>query len=208
MNNIGSSGITSTIILIAMILVTITAAGIITSSTTNNNIDTEDITRLTNEILDEISTYLQIKDQKGKYYLINNEYQIKKIAILVSPLISQNIDVSKLMIQIDNGENIRILSFADSAKISDNSLFEHPLWQYIDGTNFGLITILDIDNSISDYNIINENTDNCYIIFELPTSMTMQKYQELTVRLFPSSGISRTLNLKAPMPMKSIVTFE
>jgi len=205
MNNWGSNGITSMIILIAILLVGIAAAGVMTASTTT---DTEDIEQLTQEVVDEISTYLQIKDQKGKFYQINDEYKIKKIAILVSPLVSQEVDVTQLTIQLDDGENVRILSHIDSSEIGNNNLFGHSLWSNINGTNFGLISIMDLDSSISDYNIINENTDNCYIVFELPASMTMKKYQELTVTIFPSSGIVKTLNLKAPMPMKSVITFE
>jgi len=208
MNNWGSNGITGVIILIAIMLVTVTAAGIITGSTTEGTTDTEDLDQLAQEVIDEISTYLQIKDQKGKFYQINDEYKIKRIAILISPLVSQEIDAAKLTIQLDNGENVRILSCIGSDKIDNSNLFGHSLWNNINGTNFGLISILDQDSSISDYNVINENTDNCYIVFELPSSMTMKKYQELIVKLFPSSGIAKTLNLRAPMPMKSIITFE
>lgn len=208
MNNWGSNGITSMIILIAIMLVAVTAAGVMTASTTETGVDTQDIDQLTQEVIDEISTYLQIKDQKGKFYQIEGEYKIKKIAILISPLVSQEIDVTQLTLQLDNGENVRILSYVNSAKIGNSNLFDHSLWNNINGTNFGLISIIDQDSSISDYNVINENTDNCYIVFELPSSMTMHKYQEMTVKLFPSSGITKTLNLKAPMPMKSIITFE
>ena len=209
MNNLGSNGITAMIVLIAIMLVAVATAGIITGSTTDGTTDTTaDIDQMTQEVIDEISTYLQIKDQKGKFYQINDEYKIKKIAILVSPLVSQNIDVTQLTIQLDNGENVRILTHINSDKFGNNNLFSHPLWDDINGTNFGLISMIDMDNSISDYDVINENTDNCYVVFELPDSMSMIKYQELTVKLFPSSGIAKTLNLKAPMPMKSVITFE
>ncbi len=208
MNNWGSNGITATILLMAMLLVTVVAAGVITGSTTEETVDTDEIEQMAQEVFDEISTYFQIKDQKGKFYLIDDEYKIKKIAILVSPLVSQEVDVTQLTIQIDDGENVRILSFTNSSDIGSESLFGHNLWSNINGTNFGLLSILDRDSSISNYNIINENTDNCYIVFELPDFMNMQKYQELTVKLFPSSGITKTLNLKAPMPMKSVITFE
>lgn len=208
MNDWGSNGIIATILLMAMLLVTVVAAGVITGSTTEETVDTDEIEQMAQEVFDEISTYFQIKDQKGKFYLIDDEYKIKKIAILVSPLVSQEVDVTQLTIQIDDGENVRILSFTNSSDIGSESLFGHNLWSNINGTNFGLLSILDRDSSISNYNIINENTDNCYIVFELPDFMNMQKYQELTVKLFPSSGITKTLNLKAPMPMKSVITFE
>ncbi len=208
MNNWGSNGITSMIILISVMLIAVVAAGVITGSTTESSVDTTDIDELTQEVIDEISTYLQIKDQKGKFYQINDEYKIKKIAILISPLVSQDVDMTQLTVQIDNGEFVRILSYVKSAKIEDYSLFEHQIWDDVNGTNFALISIMDMDNSISDYNVINENTDNCYLVFELPEPMRMQKYQKLNVKLFPSSGITKTLTLKAPMPMNKVITFE
>ena len=118
MNNLGSNGITGMILLIVIMLVTITAAGVMTESTTDVTTDIQDIDQLTQEVIDEISTYLQIKDQKGKFYQINDEYRIKKIAILVSPLVSQEIDMTQLTIQLDNGENVRILSYDSSAKLA------------------------------------------------------------------------------------------
>ena len=208
MNNWGSTGITSMILLIAILLVGIAAAGVMTASTTESTTGTQDIDEMTQEVIDEISTYLQIKDQKGKFYQINDEYKIKKVAILVSPLVSQDVDLTQLTIQLDNGENVRMLTYVDSSKIGSENLFGHSLWSKINGTTFGMISIMDQDSSISDFDVINENTDNCYVVFELPDSMTIKKYQELTVILFPSSGIVKTLNLRAPMPMKSVITFE
>ena len=76
MNNRGSNGITATILLMAILLVTVVAAGVITGSTTEETIDTDEIEQMTQEVFDEISTYLQIKDQKGKFYQIDDEYKI------------------------------------------------------------------------------------------------------------------------------------
>jgi hypothetical protein len=41
------------------------------------------------DVLDEISTYLQIKDVMGKYYSTCGEQRIEKVVILIKPLLSQ-----------------------------------------------------------------------------------------------------------------------
>lgn len=195
------------IILIVTLLIAITVASVMTektTTTTDYNID-----EMTDEIINEITSYLQVKDQKGKYTEFNGEQKIQKIALLISPLVSQEIDLSQLNIQLDNGEIVRMLTYANnSVKIDHQTLFEHSIWDIIDGKNYSFITINDLDNSIVEYNILNENSDNAYIIFKLPLDMMMKKYDRLTVTLFPASGITKIINLKAPMPMKSVITFE
>lgn len=196
------------ILLIVILLVAIGVSSVITEETTNTTTE-YDIDQITDEILDEITSYLQIKDQKGKYIDIDGEQRIQKIAILISPLISQEIDLSQLTIQLDNGEIVRMLSYTNNAdKINQQTLFEHNIWDTLDEENFSFITICDLDNSIINYNILNKNSDNAYLIFKLPYDMTMKKYDEITITLFPGSGITKIINLKAPMPMKSVVTFE
>lgn len=202
-----TTGIATIIILITFLLTAITVTSIITEETTNTTTE-YNYEEITEEIIKEITSYLQIKDQKGKYTNINGEQKINKIALLISPLVSQNIELPQLTIQLDNGETIRILKYYKSSKLSQQSIFEHQIWNSINGTNYGLITICDIDNSITDYNTINENSDNAYLIFKLPSDMTMNKYDKLTVTLFPSSGITKITILKAPLPIKPVVTFE
>jgi archaellin len=209
MKNWGSSGIATVIILIAIMLIVVTAASVLTEETTSTTTEEQDLEQITREVIDEITSYIQIKDQKGKYYKTDNVQKIQKIALLISPLVSQNIDMTQLTIQIDNGETIRMLYYnSNSAKIGVQSLFEHTLWDDISIENFGLISIMDIDESITNYHVLNENSDNAYLVFKLPTDMQMSKYDTIKITMFPSSGITRTTILKAPMPMKSIITFE
>lgn len=208
MNNWGSQGITAMIILVAIMLVGVTAASLMTEETTST-VTEEDVSQIMNEVVDEICSYLQIRDQKGKYYKIDGQQEIQKIAIMISPLVTQEIDLSQLTIQLDNGEMVTILTYSNkSTNLESNNLFEHSIWEDLDGQNFGFIAITDLDNSIKDFNIINENSDNAYLVFRLPTDFTMQKRDRLIVQLFPATGIVKTLVLEAPMPMRSVITFE
>ena len=213
MNNWGSSGIAAMIVLISIILVAIIATSVITGTTTDSSSDSsnleDNVNQIVDETLDEICTYLQIKDQKGKYSKEDGSFMIQKIALLISPLVSQDIDVSQLTIQLNNKEIVKILHYEGNAsKLSTSSLFEHSIWDKLDGENYAFITVTDMDNSLEDFSIINANSDNCYLIFKLPINMRMEKYDEMILTLFPSTGISRTTILKAPMPMNSVITFE
>lgn len=216
MGNWSSTGLITILLLISFMLIGMTVTSIMTNNTigtsTNNTSLSSfkgNIDQLVDETIDEIQSYIQIRDQKGKYYENNGILEIQKIAILISPLVTQDIDISQLSIQIDNGNIVKILNYnQNSSKLESKTLFEHSIWKDLNGENFEFITICDIDNSIIDSNLINDYSDNAYLIFRLPADMTMEKYDFLKVTLFPSSGITRVTTLKAPMPINRVVTFE
>jgi len=208
MGNWRNTGITTIILLTILLLVGLTVASVITGENTQYT-NEQNYDQMTEEVINEISTYIQIKDQKGKYYNINGTQKIEKIALLISPLVSQDIDVTQLTIQLDNGEKVKILSFdGNASKIDSNTLFNHPIWKNLTGNNFGFISIVDLDNSLIDHNTINDYSDNIYVVFKLPNDMTLEKRDKLIVTLFPSTGITRTTLLEAPLPIHPIVTFE
>lgn len=206
MNNLGSAGILSAVILVGVILSTIAVASIITGET-QETITEEDTEEILNQVLDEITTYIQIKDQVGKFYKTYGEYKIEKIGLLIKPLIIQDIDVTALTIKITNGYDVKILNYSGKAEfIGKNSLFEHEIWNEITYDNYGFVVTLDKDRSLADYNVI--NGDMAYVIVKLDQNFSMPKRGSLTVTLFPSSGIARTTILEAPLPIKPLVTFE
>lgn len=208
MNNQGNFRIFSTIILIAFILVGITAFSVLSTDPTNNEEITleEEIEQMFNDALDSITKNVQITDKIGKYYGPPRQQKIQKIAIMIKPMISTEIDISNLIIKISNGETIRILSYSGHAqKIGSNNLFDHPIWDNLTENDFGLVVTLDKDKSMEDYDIINKNNDMAYIVIQLPSSFYMQKGDTIVAELFPSSGISKTTILEAPLPMKSVV---
>lgn len=202
------TGLTGSILLISLILIGITVGSAITGGTLGGTTE-QDYQHMVGQVIDGISTYLQIKDQKGKYYNIDGVKKIEKIALWVSPLFSQDIDVSQLTIQLCDGEKVTVLTYnGDAEYLGSHSLFEHPIWDNLTGANFGFIPIVDLDGSLVNYHVINENSDNAYVVFRLPEDMMLVKGESLTVTLFPSTGIVRTTILEAPPPIKSVVTFE
>jgi archaellin len=203
MNNNAITGISATILLGCIILI----AGVAGSVVMNNS--EEEIGQY-EQILDntynEIVNYIQVKDIVGKYSSINGEKQIDKIAILIKPLFTNNMDTTEFLIKLNNGEQIKILSSSEQTEfIYSNSLFNHPLWNNMRGTGFSIIAIHDKDRSIIDYNTINHNTDMAYIIIPFTEEFAMKKGDTMTVSIIPSTGVIKTIAIEAPLPMQSIV---
>ncbi len=203
MNNNAITGISATILLGCIILI----AGVAGSVVMNNS---EEEVGQYEQILDnaynEIANYIQVKDIVGKYSYINGEKQIEKIAILIKPLFTNNIDATEFIIKLNNGEQIKILSNSEQTEfIHSNSLFNHPLWDSMRGAGFSIIAIHDKDRSLIDYNVINHNTDMAYIIIKFTEEFTMRKGDTMTISIIPSTGMIKTIAIEAPLPMQNIV---
>lgn len=212
MDDTGSVGITALIILMATVLIGATAA-IVISSTTDGSSSEDDLAEQAEQILletlDEITTYIQIQERYGKYYSNSGQQKIEKIALEIKSLVSKNIDVSDLTITLNNGETIRTICYNNSVEpVGSNSVFEHPIWENLGENNFGLIVIHDNDNSLVNYSAITENSDRAYLIIRLPDDMAMSKGETLSVKLVPAVGITRSIELKAPLPIKPVIVFE
>lgn len=95
MNNWGGIGISAAILLTSFILISSTIASIITGGAMGTS--EENMGEILDDVLDEISTYLQIKDVMGKYYSTGGEQRIEKVVILIKPLLSQyNFELSSI----------------------------------------------------------------------------------------------------------------
>lgn len=203
MNNNAITGISAVILLGSTILIAGVAGSVIMSS------PEEELGKY-NQILDnaynEIVNYIQIKDIVGKYDSLDGEKQIRKIAILIKPLFSNNIDISEFVIKLNNGEQIKILfNSRQTESIRLNTLFEHPLWNNMSEDDFSIIVIHDRDGSLVDYNFINDNTDMAYIIIKLAEDFTMKNGDTMTINIIPTNGVTKKIAIEAPLPMQSVV---
>jgi archaellin len=200
-------GITTIVLLFSLLLSGLIVGSVITNESPEIDIE-NDFEQMLEEVIDETSTYIQILEQKGKYNEINKERRIDQIILYISPLFTKQIDISNFKIQLNNGESVRFLNYSGNVKNLDNySIFNHPIWNNLDGNNFGFISIIDLDESLIKNNILNDCSDHTYIVFKLPYDMTLAKNEKLTVTIFPLSGITRTTILKAHFSTRSIIDF-
>lgn len=212
MDDVGSTGIAVVLLLLSSAAFGATIVSV-TSNGVNNNPSDEDLSQLavkiTDETIDKITTYIQTTQMLGKYYGEPHHQKIEKIAIMIKSMISKNVSLSELTIELNNGNAVIMLSYSGDAEfIGANDVFEHPIWNSIDENNFGFVVTHDKDSSLVDYNTINDNTDMAYLIIKLPEYMAMSKGDTMTITLSPSNGITRTIDLEAPLPMTSVVNFE
>jgi archaellin len=204
----GSVGLIAIILLLSALLIGVTAASLI-SITTSENLSEEEIKQIVDDTIDEITTYIQIKDVIGKYYGEPTQQRIEKIAIMITPLFSKEIDVSSLKIRISNENSLHFLSYGFKVdEIGSNPLFENCLWEYLSNLSFGLMVINDKDHSIKNFNTFNQNSDVAYILINLSKDYKMKKGDEISITIFPPHGIEKSIILQAPLPIKNIVSFE
>jgi archaellin len=205
MNNQGNLGITAGILLITFILIAAVAGSVIINET--QNFSSQDLNKITNDAVDEITTYFQIKNVVGKYENIQGKQCIQKIAILIKPLVSVNIDIAKISIMISNKEDLSIISFSgQAASIRYNSLFNHPLWDSMNESTYSLLSTVDDDCSMIQYHVINKNTDMAFIILKLPATISLVYEESLQITLVPSPGTECTVTLEPPMPTTQVVS--
>jgi len=209
MNKNGSLGISALILFFALILIAAIAASILISNiaSSQTSSDENDLTRITQETVNEITTYLQVKDIHAKYTMTDPEPTIHALAILIKPLVSSEIDLQTLTIEISNGQTINFFTYStNTAPIGSFSLFEHPLWNNTSTANFSALVLLDTDHSILDYHTINAQNDIAYLLLKLPDNLSLKKDDAITITLLPGTGVTRTLTVTAPLPMHSVVS--
>jgi len=206
-NNEGITGISAAIILASIILIAGAAASVTMNSA--EGIREEDYEQMINDSLNEISIYIQIKDIIGKYYSIEGERSIRKIAILIKPLFSIDIDLSNLLIQISNGKQIQMLYYCGtSVFVHAHPIFEHPLWNYQNESNFGIITLLDRDKSLINFSTMNDHTDMAYLTIKLSNNFKLNYGDTIQITILPSVGIVRKITIKAPAQITPIVSLQ
>lgn len=207
MNNSGSSGILSLFLISILLLGTATISNeLILKENDEKMYSFDNCEEILNDTIEEISTYFNIKQIIGKYYNNENMLNIEKIIILLKPYFDINFDISDLHILLSNGEKTIILQFNDNIEfVGQYDVFEHQNWNYISYGFYSLLVISDKDNSIKEFNIINENTDMIYITLILSDYFDFVKGDNIKISLIPSIGTLQTFTLKAPLPTSKIV---
>lgn len=208
MNNRGTLGIITGILLICFLLIgAVSASVIINGLDTTTTTSGADLNQITNEVVDELSAYINIKDIVGKYQTFQGEQKIQQIALLIRPLVSQNIDMTHMIIKISSEKQYNILYFnGNVSPLGSFSLFDHPHWQTITENTYTLLSIIDDDASMSTSYSLNKNTDTAFLLIKLPLEGLMRYGDVLQITLLPTPGTQRTVTLEAPLPTTHVVT--
>lgn len=194
-------GGTLALALIGSIFLMGTASSIIIDEEDDYAQQAEDIL---DETLNQITTYLKIDDAIGKY---NNERKVEQIIILVKQFITSNINLKNVKIQLKNKDDITILNYNQQPEQNqDGPIFSHSIWSKTGPYNFSILALIDNDQSITQYNIMNKDT--AFILIKLPTNFIMKKNTQLTISIIHNNGITSSITLNTPSYQESnIISF-
>lgn len=198
-----SIGISSVILLVAILLIAATVGSVITE--TSQEVSEEDINILVEDAVKEITSYIQIKNILGKYYAFENTYTLQKIMILITPLFHVDYDLSTLVIQLQTKDMVTNLYYTQQAVVPKGDLFADSNWNQEKENVFNCLISLDTDDSVKQYNILNDPTDMVYLTIDLPQSMYLYKGDSMKISLIAGTGILRSISIKAPVPINKIV---
>ena len=200
-HNTGSA-IPLLILIIAILLISLTATSMVTSniSTTKGDVD-----EYLDDVLNEITSYVKIKNVYGQYTQ-QKPYYITKIGILLSPRFHDPINLSEWIIQLQTKETLTIYTFNNAAmKQEDHTIFTHPLWENISFNSFGIMSIIDKDDSLIQHYSLSDPSDLIFIVFNIPEN-SITKGDYTSIILTSGTSMKKTITFSAPIPTQQIVS--
>jgi archaellin len=201
----GITALTVIILLMAMVFISTVVAALITNSD-SVTLSEEDMQQLVDGTLQDLTSYITIGDVIGRFEG-DSDQEIHKIAFLLKPLFSQNIDISTFTMRFDTNNALFFYRFNNSVqRFGSTGLFSHPLWANLSEGTFGIVIINDDDNSVEQYNIFNDRSDMVYLVMNLSNEQSLSYGESVDVTLLQTSGLHKTLTLHTPLPMKKVVT--
>ena len=201
--DVGSIGIGTLIVFIAMILVAAVAATVIiqTSETLQNR-----AIAVGTQTIREVSSGMQIVDITG--YTDEDKTRIEYLAISIKPRAgSYDLDLNETLIYLEH-DNLTVLSLdfqngnqTITSNLSSDGIFHTLNHTCLQSNNFGVIAIRDTDNSITKNHGISKN-DLAIVIINMSAVLKqkggLEPSGEISGRLVPEVGSSGIFLVNAP----------
>jgi flagellin FlaB len=196
-------GIGTLIVFIAMILVAAVAASVIIQTAENLQQRAYAVGKQT---IRDVSSGVQVIEVTG--YTDVNKTKIQYLAIAISPRAgSLDIDLNRTLLYLKLN-NFSVLSLNNALKVSSNgytSIFHALDLSQLNGTNYGIISIHDRDDSIIKTNGMSA-TDQAILLVNLsavlPANGGLMAGETLEGTLVPDFGGSGVFVAQAPMAFK------
>ena len=163
--------------------------------------------RMMNDVLQEIINYIRIDDVIGKYYNTGTNRRIERIVLLVKQYINNDINMSKITIELCNNEDVILLKYSgESFEIGSNTLFQHYAWETLENNTFSILVTNDEDRSLLDHGVM--NNEPVYILIPLIEQFKMEKRESMTISIVPDNGITTSIHLETPsFHSKNVISF-
>ncbi len=196
-------GIGTLIVFIAMILVAAVAASVIIQTAENLQQRAYAVGKQT---IRDVSSGLQVIEVTG--YTDVNKTKIQYLAIAISPRAgSLDIDLNRTLVYLKLN-NFSVLSLNNALKVSSNgytSIFHALNLSQLNGTNYGIISIHDRDDSIMKTNGMSATDQAIFLVnlsAVLPETGGLLAGEVLEGTLVPDFGGSGVFVAQAPMAFK------
>jgi len=189
------------IILISLFIITSTASTFINPK---NSLNPTQINQYVDQTIDEITSYIQIKNMYGQFST-DKPYHISKIGVMISPMFQNNVDVSNIIIQVQTKNTVFIYTYNYQVlSLKTNSLFTNPLWNELNAQSFGIISIIDKDASIMNHHVLSDSSDLLFLAFLIPNDV-ITKGDYVTITISSGDIMQKTISFSTPLPSKNIV---
>jgi len=198
----GSTGITSLALLASLLLIGAGTSSVFLGESEDISDEAENAV---NDVLKEITTYIQIKNIIGDLDNQGKDMQLKKIVVLAKPLFETTLNLSQLHIQINNGETIKIFNYNNTYTKSSDDLFKNKLWEKLNKNEYGIIILTDEDNSIKNTETLNK--DLIYFAINIPSTLTIHPGDEITITLIPGEGCINNIDVEIPFSASSHIVY-
>jgi archaellin len=167
----------------------------------------QDAEKMLNDVLQEITTYIKIDDAIGKYCGFGETRSIEKIVLFAKQYINTPINLSEIIIEISNKDDIVLLKYSgQSYEIGTSTIFQHYAWEIINNNTFSILVTDDEDRSLLDYNIM--NNDLIIIIIPLSEQFKLKQSESMTISIIPENGITSSIYVETPsFHSKNIISF-
>ena len=177
-----------TVGLLALML--ILSSGILYSISTETDLpfDEDDI----NEVVDDFTSYIIVKE--GYASFVGNEL---RIALLVKPIFDDPFSIENLSIQVVDKDSIDIMELQDVYLVKKNIL-SSAFWDELN-QSFGIIPVIDRDNSIYENSIV--NGDTFYLVFKVDD---VNVGDEIEISLLSESGAISVITITIPFSTSTV----
>lgn len=189
------------LLILAITFIALTATSLIASETTSTE---EDLQKYVDDAINELTSYIKIQQVYGSF-TPKAPYHLSKIVLQATPLFEKDINLSTWIIEIQTKSDLRLYTISRNiSSIGYSSVFRHDQWNNLSSNNFGVISILDTDESLEKYHSFSEPSDIAFFTLSVE-DLSIEKGDEVTIVLSPGVGIEKTITFKSPLPIKKVV---
>ena len=110
-----------------------------------------------------------------------------------------------MVIQVQTKESLSLYTYDNSVSpLNNHDVFTHPLWNLLSNKSFGMISVIDTDQSLVTQHVLSDTSDLGFVIIRINDTL-IQKGDFVTITLLSGDMIQKTISFTTPLPVNTIV---